>query len=221
MKRTRLLLTAGGIAALTLLLSSCGQQAPAAARGKHRVLPSVQLVQKGGKFCAPDSGLPFTGTVQLYLENGNPAGEEHYADGLPHGAWKRFYTNSAVVREEKTWDHGNLKRKREWFPGGALREETPLENGEPVGWQRMWWEDGRIRRSSYMLPGFVPHGHRLEYAEDGSVIWDAVFDNGVFVSGTGPAEAIEVLRTQQAGMKPPWMTAAATGAAPEQSGPAH
>ena len=182
------------------------------------MLPSVQLVQKDGKFCAPDTDLPFTGTVLLSLENGRAAGAEHYADGVQHGVWTLLHAASGVVREEATWNHGDLIRRREWFPGGTIRKDLCLKSGEPVGWQRMWWEDGRLRRQSFLLPGFVPHGHRLEYAEDGSVIWDAGFDHGLLVSGIGPEPDFSEVLNKQAGMKPPWMTASAGGEPAAPSG---
>lgn len=213
MKPNRLLtLAITGTAALCLLLTGCEKESAAAAAGKkHTVMPSIQLVPKDGKFCAPATGQPFTGTVLLCLENGRSAGEEHYEDGLQQGVWTLLHAATGAVREEKTWARGDLVRKREWYPGGAIRKDLCLKLGEPVGWQRMWWEDGRLRGQSFLLPGFVPHGHRLEYAEDGSIIWDAVFDHGVLVSGTGPEPDFSNVRNKQAGMKPQWMSAAAVG----------
>ena len=58
-----------------------------------------------------------------------------------------------------------------------------MKNGISLGKNLLYWPDGRLRRIVHVGPQLTPHGHVLEYAADGTLIADAIFQHGKLISG--------------------------------------
>jgi antitoxin component YwqK of YwqJK toxin-antitoxin module len=121
-----------------------------------------------------------------YLEMGRNSvkiEEWNYQDGLLHGANLHFFAQTGEVKRRIDYDKGVRVRKRVWFPNGQIRGDETWLNDQIIGLCTYWFEDGRIRKQMSLSPNFQLDGHVLEFAEDGSVLFDLIMDKGQYVSG--------------------------------------
>ncbi len=188
MKRSLLLgLTACGIA-------SCGP----AAGPRLKATTSVEIVKKtDGLSYAKDADAPYTGEVVTFSQGISRVSLEIYQDGKPHGIWQRYWSNGKLKREEK-YNLGSMSRQRQWYEDGTLKGDAEMKDGVGFGKITLWWPDGRLRRTSLIGADLKPHGHVLEYAQDGSVLTDAIFAHGKYVSGKLREEPLATPATAQA-----------------------
>lgn len=165
--------------AVGLMLPGCGSAPGDAAKEQA----SVEIQQRAdGLVYATKSSLPFSGEVVVFTTKANRQSVETYHEGKPHGVWLRYWSNGKIKREQQ-WVHGSQTHQRQWFEDGMLKEDLKMKNGMGNGRIRMWWPDGRLRRTAFVGDDLRPHGHALEYAADGSVVVDAIFNHGQYVSG--------------------------------------
>ncbi len=130
------------------------------------------------------------GTAKLYAgsylrraHNGNVLEESTYLAGQLHGPVIRYNDANGTVRRRTDYDHGTRIRKRAWFPNGQIRADETWLGDNLHGSCSYWFEDGRLRKQATFTDGFKLHGQVLEYAEDGSLIFDVIMVNDRFQSG--------------------------------------
>lgn len=187
----KLLILAGFIA---LGLPSCGP----APGPRPKVSTSVEILKKpGGLSYAKGADSPYTGEVVTFTQGINRQSLEIYQDGKPHGIWQRYWSNGKLKREEK-YDLGSMTRQRQWYEDGTPKGDAQMKDGVGFGKITLWWPDGRLRRTSLIGADLKPHGHVLEYAQDGSVLTDAIFAHGKYVSGKLREEPLATPATAQA-----------------------
>lgn len=181
-----------GFAALCIV--SCGP----AAGPLPKTSTSVEIIQKpDGLIYAKDHPTPYTGEVVTFTQGSSRQSLEIYQDGKPHGAWQRYWSNGQLKREEK-YELGSKTHQRQWYEDGTLKGDAEMKNGVGFGKIRLWWPDGRLRRTSLIGAELKPHGHVLEYAQDGSILTDAIFAHGVYISGKLREEPLATSATAQA-----------------------
>jgi antitoxin component YwqK of YwqJK toxin-antitoxin module len=125
----------------------------------------------------------YTGSYLELGKNSVKVEEWNYRDGLLHGANIRFFDQSGEVKRRIDYDKGVRVRKRAWFPNGQIRGDETWVNDQIIGLCTYWFEDGRIRKQMSFAYGFQPDGHVLEFAEDGTVLFDVIMNAGTYVSG--------------------------------------
>lgn len=125
---------------------------------------------------------PYTGQVVTFTKAGLRQSMENYLHGRPEGAWERYWPDGTLKREQK-FLAGHQILQRQWYEDGALKEEIEMKDGVRFGKLRLWWPDGRLRRSSLVGSDAKLHGNALEYAQDGTLLTDAIFHHGQYVSG--------------------------------------
>ncbi len=181
--KTRVALTAAPLLAsclASLWLSACHR--PQASLEATSI--SIPLEKRADGLAYPLGGtLPFSGESITFTKNLKRQAVELYQDGRPQGTWTRYWSSGQLKREER-WERGSLVHRRQWFETGTLKEDAELRDGIGFGKVRLWWPDGRLRRISWLGENARPHGHVLEYAEDGTILTDAIFHHGTYLSGT-------------------------------------
>ena len=176
------------------LLVSCGPP------GKPTAAASVSVplvIQTDGLAYAKGSSVPYQGEVVHFTPNLGRQSVESWQGGKPHGIWHRYWSNGQVKRED-TYQMGNLTHQRQWYESGVMKQDAQMRRGIAYGKVRLWWASGRLRRSTLVAEGLRPHGHVLEYAEDGTIIADAIFHHGLYVSGKVQEEPVAKAETAQA-----------------------
>lgn len=179
---TRRFFSGMAAAVLPLWLGSCGDA--------DRTAKASIVVEKGGDglFHASGRNEPYTGEVIRYGSGGRRAAEEHYQNGKPDGVWRTWWGND-TLKSELTHRDGAPVFRRLWHENGSRREETALQGDSPVGLWMIWHPNGRIKRQMFLEPGSKKHGQVLEYAEDGTLLWDALYEHGKYLSGKEPPPA--------------------------------
>ncbi len=164
---------------ICLVLPACGPNQSKDAEGKA----SIELEKRSdGLAYGKTSPEPYTGESVVFFKGTNRQSVETYQEGKPHGTWRRYWSNGRLKREQQ-WVHGSQIHQRQWYEDGVLKEEADMKDGKRYGRIRMWWPDGRLRRTAFVGDNGRPHGHALEYAAGGSVVVDAIFQHGQYVSG--------------------------------------
>lgn len=162
-----------------LMIPACSPAPPKASAERA----SIDIEKRSdGLFYGKTSPSPFTGEVVVFTHGTTRQSAESYLEGKPHGTWQRFWSNGKVKREQQ-WVHGSQTHQRQWYEDGVLKEDLKMKDGQGNGRIRIWWPDGRLRRTAFVGDNLRPHGHALEYAEDGTVVVDAIFHHGQYVSG--------------------------------------
>ena len=128
---------------------------------------------------------PYTGTVIQRDKSQKVRYFGFYMDGQLHGAEMRWYP-SGLLKRSYDYERGEKIRHREWFENGNRKIDAMMKDGVALGRHVKWFEDGRERFVGNFLEGLIWHGHIKDVAEDGTVLWDAVFENGRYVSGVYP-----------------------------------
>lgn len=182
------------LALTVLFLPACGKNTV-----KTPVETSSIQIETGpdGLVRAKGRPEPLTGEVLTFTHGTTKQSVEPYVDGKPHGIWLRYWSTGHVKREQR-WVRGHQIHQRQWFEDGALKEEMEMRDGIAFGQVRLYWPDGRIRRVALVGENLSPHGHVLEYNEDGTVLVDAIFHHGQFVSGLRKEDSLAQSATAQA-----------------------
>lgn len=171
---------------MLLLLPACDRANSKIPAGRA----SVETEKRSdGLVYGKNSATPFSGEVIVFTHGTNRQSVETFLEGKPHGLWKRYWSNGTLKREQQ-WVHGSQTHQRQWYEDGALKEDLRMKDGLGNGLIRLWWPDGRLRRTAFVGDDLRPHGHALEYAPDGTVIVDAIFDHGTYISGLLKEDAL-------------------------------
>ncbi len=182
MSAARLLCLAWAVTGLT----ACGPGPSPSSTGSV----SVTLRQQAdGLFYKEGTATPYTGPVLTFTKAGVKESREHYRQGRPDHTWERYWPNGKVKREQRFVD-GQQTLQRQWYEDGTLKEEIEMKGGVRCGKVRLWWPDGRLRRTSIVGSYARVHGHAMEYAEDGTLLTDAIFHHGLHISGPLHKEGI-------------------------------
>ena len=159
---------------------------------KQKLEESVSIrldTKEDGLAYAPGSVAPYTGEVVGFTSAGTRQMAEKWESGQSHGIWFKYWSNGQVKRED-IHQRGSIIHRRQWYEDGTLKLDAEMKNGLGYGKVRLWWPDGRLRRSVLLGAELQPHGHVLEYAEDGTIIADAIFHHGQYISGKIPKDSI-------------------------------
>ncbi|MCB1090585.1 MAG: hypothetical protein KDL87_03590 [Verrucomicrobiae bacterium] len=190
------------IAAVSVAFVSCNEDRETSTEPKVRTIPfqipSPSKIELGEDGVARLKGTtePYTGTVATFDETGTkPRYFAQYLNGKLHGPEMKFY-DDGKLRREYDYNHGEKIHHREWFPNGNLKRDAAFEGGNAIGPHRTYFEDGRLRWSGFFIENLLWQGHIVDYAEDGTLMWDAIFEKGKYVSGTYPESEQEKMIAQ-------------------------
>ena len=128
---------------------------------------------------------PYSGAIFQRFSDDTPRYFAFYVDGQLHGAEMRWY-RTGILRHSYDYERGEKIRHRQWFENGNRKIDAMMKDGVALGRHVTWFEDGRERFVGNFLEGLIWHGHIKDFGEDGKVKWDAIFDNGRYVSGIYP-----------------------------------
>lgn len=173
-----------GVLLLASSLAACGP--PDRKKSKTAVSVVVEKRADGLSYRAGETK-PYTGEIAEVNISGRQESLERWLDGKPHGLWQWRRADGSTKREE-TYTHGEKIRLRQWHENGNLKEDSQMRDGIVQGQVRLWWPNGRLRRSCFMEADLQLHGQVLQYGETGYVIFDAIYDHGKYVSGQIPDE---------------------------------
>ena len=129
---------------------------------------------------------PFTGSVVHRNKDFRVTYFAHYQDGKLQGPEVRFYDSGRIYRVND-YHGGKQIHQREWHENGNRKLDTPMVDGTARGPHLRWHENGEVRFDGFFNDKFQWHGRVRDFKEDGTIIWDALFENGHYVSGTYPA----------------------------------
>ena len=130
--------------------------------------------------------VPFTGSVVQYDKNYRVTYFAHYQDGKKYGPEIRFHKNGRIYRVNDYHD-GKQIHQREWHENGNQSLDAAMADGIARGRHLLWHENGATRFDGFFNDDFHWQGRVLDLKEDGTIIWDALFDDGRYVSGVYPA----------------------------------
>ena len=173
-------------------ISSCrdgggetGAAAAAEERRKDFVKPEQISVAEDGLARVSGETEPFTGAVVTRNKDWRPLYFAYYYEGKMHGPEMRWREDGTLKRIFD-YHHGELNRRREYFENGNIDLDALIEGGESIGRHLRWFEDGRVRWQGSFKPNLQWHGPIIDFAEDGTVMWDAEFDHGRYIRGIYP-----------------------------------
>lgn len=149
------------------------------------VNPKDITVAEDGLAYASGESEPFTGAVVTRDKDWRPRYFAYYYEGKLHGPEMRW-REDGTFRRIFDYHHGELNRRREYFENGNIDLDTLVEGGESIGRHLRWFDDGRVRWQGSFKSGLQWHGPIKDYAEDGTVLWDAEFDHGRYIRGIYP-----------------------------------
>ena len=115
-----------------------------------------------------------------------------YRDGKAHGPQIHYHDNGRI-RLILDFEDGEKVRHREWFENGNREMDAMMRDGIAYGRHLRWFEDGSLRFRANFLEKLRWDGQVKDVAPDGTVMWDAWFENGKYRSGHYPEEAQENL----------------------------
>ncbi len=165
---------------------------------KPKVRSGPDLVQKEDKlFYEAGASEPFTGTQRGYAGGTRALIHEcEFLNGQKHGWERRWYKDKPEqMAKQIVWVQGERAFFFEWWPNGNLKQLASQRTGADHGREDIahgayvkWFEDGKIKFRANYNQAFRWHGDVLDYNDEGKLMWDAVFNNGKFVSGHHPED---------------------------------
>ena len=191
----RLITPAALSAGLLLTLTACKEEPPPSVRSG----PKLERRGDDQRYYELGAKEPFTGTQRTYAAGSRALIYEcHYVNGLKEG-WERrwfkdkptqLYTDIFNVQGERAfyfeyWQNGQLRELTSQREGSAFERDS-VSHGTYV----KWFEDGRVKFRAHYDLDFRWHGKVLDYDDNGQLMWDAVFDHGVYVSGHHPPDYV-------------------------------
>ncbi len=135
------------------------------------------LEERSGLIYKSGESAPFTGMARDVHENGTPRLEANYQAGKLLGS-KVWYSNGKLAEEVAvTADQWTIRRFTE---EGRLEEETVAQfsGGRKVSEKsKIWHENGQLRTEAGFQGGKLD-GTLKEFAPDGTLLRDEVYDRG-------------------------------------------
>lgn len=129
-----------------------------------------------GLVYAKPGDTPYTGPFVKLAPTGEVIEEINYANGILHGPNTTLQKNG-IKKRCIDYDRGVRIRKRTWYHSGQIRSDEGWNGEDAFGLCRYWFEDGRIRKQMKLGKSYSIEGHLLEYAEDGTILIDAIMEN--------------------------------------------
>ncbi|MCB1230741.1 MAG: hypothetical protein KDN19_10770 [Verrucomicrobiae bacterium] len=143
---------------------------------------------------------PYTGPVVIRDRDWNLRYFAYYQHGKLHGPEMKFW-DDGTLRRCYDFDNGLKIRHRTWFENGNQERDATFVAGHARGPHQTWYEDGSPRWKGNFVGELQWDGHIVDHAPDGTILWDATFDHGRFLSGTYPES--EQQKLIEAGMVKP------------------
>jgi len=128
---------------------------------------------------------PFTGAVVTRDKEWRPRYFGYYFEGKLHGPETRWYSDGKLKRIFD-YNHGEKTRHREWFENGLPKLDAMTKDGIAYGRHIKYDETGRERFIGNFGENLQWDGHIRDVGEDGTVLWDADFENGHYIRGIYP-----------------------------------
>lgn len=132
-----------------------------------------------------DSKQAYTGVVISRDKDWQMSYFANYEGGELHGTEIWWHKNGRM-KKMLDYEHGEKVRHREWFESGVHKIDAMMKGGEAFGRHVKWFEDGSLRFSGNFVENLLWDGKVKDVHEDGTVMWDAVFKRGRYVSGVYP-----------------------------------
>lgn len=183
------------IVVLSLLLFSVGQLACQKADKGRAEKPErksdfpkqrdVEIREQDGLAYLAGKKEPYTGVVIGRNKEWQMKYFANYEKGKLHGAEIRWYEGGGM-KKMLDFERGEKIRHREWFENGNREIDAMMKNGEAFGRHTKWFEDGSLRFSGNFIENLLWDGPVKDIHKDGTVMWDAVFKRGRYVSGKYP-----------------------------------
>lgn len=139
---------------------------------------TVLETRSDGLVYAKPGDAPYTGPFVKLAPSGEVIEEINYADGILHGPNTTMQKNG-IKKRCLDYDRGIRVRKRTWYLSGQIRSDEGWNGKDAIGLCRYWFEDGRIRKLMKLGKTYFLEGHVLEYAEDGTILIDAIVEHRV------------------------------------------
>ncbi|MCB1234683.1 MAG: hypothetical protein KDM91_06395 [Verrucomicrobiae bacterium] len=177
-----------------MLGAACGKKAApgadASEPARRKAFPNRGEIGEGpdGLFRLKESEKPYTGAIVNSDKFFNIRYFANYQDGKKHGPEIHYYPSGALYRIQD-FSQGVKIHHREWFENGNLKRDAAWRGEHAIGPHRTFFEDGSPRWSGAFVENLQWDGHVVDYAEDRTLMWDAVFDHGKYVSGHYPPDA--------------------------------
>jgi len=183
------------MALLSLLLWSCGQMACQKAdedradkSGKKSDFPrrsDTETRDQDGLTYLKGEDSPFTGVLISRDKNWQMKYFANYENGQLHGS-EIWWHEGGGMKKMLDFERGEKIRHREWFENGNRKIDAMMKDGIAYGRHLRWFEDGSLRFSGNFVEDLKWDGPVKDIHEDGTVMWDAVFKRGHYVSGKYP-----------------------------------
>ena len=114
-------------------------------------------------------GIPFTGELLIYYENGQLADKQNYKDGLENGVFEYYHENGQLANKQNYKD-GLENGVFEYYyeNDGILDEIINYKDGKLDGFSTAYYENGQIKYSLHYKDG-KPDGLSTGYYENGQI----------------------------------------------------
>lgn len=120
------------------------------------------------------------GSYKTYYENGNKYLECNYIDGKKHGLLTVWYENGNKQMECNYIDSKKNGLLTVWYENGKKDYECNYVDDLRHGLYQDWYMNEQLKSVTTFQNGKV-QGQLITYREDGSIIYEFLFENGEFV----------------------------------------
>jgi antitoxin component YwqK of YwqJK toxin-antitoxin module len=123
--------------------------------GCTKVVDFGQLQKRDGLNYQVNASNPFTGTAQVFYENGQKKTEVNYVDGKRHGlgtAWDENGQKAAEINYVDGKEHGLWNS---WYENGQKKTEVNYVDGKPHGKVITWYENGQKESEANFVDGEI------------------------------------------------------------------
>ncbi len=129
-----------------------------------------------------ESGLPFSGKLRSFYDNGFVRANLEYKDGVRDGA-SNYYYASGNERKQEVYTNGVIHGMlTEYYDNRNLKLEIEFDNGKKSGKFRSYYEDGTLKVDESYIDN-KRDGRARKYNVRGDVMREAFYNNGVLVGG--------------------------------------
>ena len=132
-----------------------------------------------------NSTTPFTGTVEIYYDDGQLKESSNYKNGKIEGISKEFIGPSRKYYAESFYKDGKRHGLYQSFENGNLRSEKFYKNDKIDGLYKYFFENGSLKQYGSYKNG-KEHGPFEKYNLKGEVINKGYMKNGVRVEEKKP-----------------------------------
>jgi len=171
-----------------LALSACREdKAPSEVKPRSEgfTTPQEIIVKEDGLAYREGEDTAYTGAVATRDKDWKPRYFGYYFEGKLHGPETRWYPDGKLKRIFD-YNHGEKTRHREWFENGLPKLDAMTKDGIAYGRHIKYDETGRERFVGSFTDNLQWDGRIRDVGEDGTVLWDADFENGRYIRGIYP-----------------------------------